>query len=111
MADKITYERGEACNPVKIGGVTELYGDPEIKIEKPHTIIRFPGGHVEIARTQDNQYWVHVATRDTEIGGERGQMVDIRLSAEDRYLTEANDTLRREIETGGVSHFAVRVAP
>lgn len=103
--------RGEDVNEAKIGGTTELFGDPARKLEKPHTIIRFPGGHVEIARTTDNNYWVHVAVR-TEPGAESGgTVIGARIDFDGRYGDEANAVLRREVAAADVNHIAFLIAP
>lgn len=105
------------CNRVKIGGRTELLGDPKIKPEKPHTIIGFPGGDVEIARTQEGLYWVHIAVRDGRAHGRSssGEIVRARLDADGRYADEANDALNRAIDDelllGGVNHIAFLIRP
>jgi len=102
-------EAGSEVNRARICGVTELFGDPVIKPEKPLTIIRFPGGHVEIARTTDGDYWVHVAVR-TEVGARRpGRVKWARIDFSGRYGNEANALLRREIAQGDVEHIAFLV--
>ncbi|GAB4351353.1 MAG: hypothetical protein Kow0026_08370 [Oricola sp.] len=88
-------QRGIENNRARIGGRLDLLGDPDIKPEKPYTIIGFPGGDVEIARTTDNRYWVHVAVR------EGGEVIDARIDLSAGYADEANAVLRQQIETGG----------
>lgn len=108
-------ERGTDCNKVKIGGVTELLGDPKIKIEQPHTIIRFPGGSVEIARTSDDNYWVHVAVRDgvTSGGDPEGaaKIIRARMDHDGRYNDEGNSALNDAVAAGDVNHIAFLVQP
>ncbi|KQS55943.1 hypothetical protein ASG17_07785 [Brevundimonas sp. Leaf363] len=117
MSDAIDlfYAKADACNPVKIGGRTNLLGDPDIKPEKPHTIIGFPGGDVEIARTEDGDYWIHVAVRTDHRGdGEpkgAGQIIRARIDASGRYSDAANAALNDEIEEGAVEHIAFLVRP
>lgn len=103
---------GSEVNPVKIGGVTELLGDPRQRREKPHTIIRFPGGAFEIARTDDNDYWVHVSVKDG-VDEPSGLIIAARLDATGRYADDFNGLLREEIAKGDVSHiaFLIRAAP
>jgi hypothetical protein len=109
------YAKGSECNPVKIGGRTELIGDPEIKREKPHTIIGFPGGDVEIARTEDGNYWVHVAVRTDHRGDgdarPAGRIIRARVDADGRYSDAANAALSDEIAEGGVNHIAFLIEP
>lgn len=103
--------QGEDVNVAKIGGVTELLGDPSIRPEKPYTIIRGPGFHVEIARTTDDDYWIHVAVR-TEVGAKRGgRVISARIDFDGRYGSDTNATLRREIAAGDVNHIAFLVKP
>ena len=104
-------ERGQDVNPVKIGGRTDLLGDPAVKLEKPHTIVCFPGGHVEIARTTDGHYWVHVAVRNEISGGAPGRIVRARLDAKARYADAANAVLNQELAAADVEHIAFLVAP
>jgi len=104
-------ETGSDINLAKIGGVTELLGDKTIKPEKPHTIIRFPGGNVEIARTRHGLYWVHLAVR-TEAGEEvPGQVIGARIDCEGRYADQGNAALQQEIDAGDVSHIAFLIQP
>ena len=53
--------------------VTVIFkGNP--KHPEPSTgIIKFPGGHVEVSRTTDNQYWAHTEIYET------GQITSSRL--------------------------------
>lgn len=104
---------GAECNRVKIGGRTDLHGDPKIKSEKPHTIVGFPGGDVEIARTSDGNYWVHVAIRrpHDEPNKAPGKIIGARIDFEGRYGNDANQVLRDEIAAGDVTHIAFLVSP
>lgn len=104
---------GSAVNRAKIGGTTTLLGNPAIRTEKPHTIVCFPGGDVEIARTSDGRYWVHVATRTLadDPGGSPGRIVDARIDAAARYADQANEALRSEIDKADVRHIAFLVEP
>lgn len=104
-------ETGTDVNRARIGGVTELLGDPARKLEKPLTIVRFPGGHVEIARTTDDHYWVHVAVR-TEVGAKQpGRVTKARIDFTGRHGNEANTVLSQEIAQGDVEHVAFLIAP
>lgn len=109
-AAKLFAGTGADCNKVNIGGVTELLGNPLIKPEKPHTIVCFPGGDVEIARTEDGDYWVHVAVRKD---GKKapGRIVNARIDFDGRYGAEANQILKSEIEAGDVTHIAFLIRP
>ncbi|ESQ85431.1 hypothetical protein AEAC466_04510 [Asticcacaulis sp. AC466] len=98
---------GSNLNRIRVGQTLELFGDPKKKIEKETTIIKFPGGHVEVSRTADNEYWVHVST------AENGQIVDARADAQGRYADNFRNLVRAlntEIAEG-VNHIAFRVKP
>lgn len=110
MTKNLKLMKGVDCNKVNIGGITELYGDPNIKIEKPYTIVGFPGGSVEISRTTDGEYWVHVATHQNTPEDMPGRIVDARVDADRRYCDATNRAIRDEIAKGGVNHIAFRVS-
>lgn len=101
---------GSEVNPAKIGGETVLLGDPKIKPEKPHTIIRFPGGSFEVARTKEGLYWVHIAVR-AGIDEPSARIVRARINAVGRYADPANAVLNDEIATGEIEHIAFLVDP
>ncbi len=111
MKDGLSYERGSECNPVKIGGETILLGDPAIKPEKPYTIVTFPGGSVEISRTTDGAYWVHLAVKGMEGYVPEATIIDARIDPAGRYADEANKVLRDQIGMGDVKHIAFLVQP
>lgn len=111
MTKHLKSMKGTDCNKVNIGGITELYGDPNIKIEKPFTIVGFPGGSVEISRTTEGEYWVHVATHQHTPEDMPARIVGARVDADRRYCDATNRTLHAEIAKGGVNHIAFRVAP
>ncbi len=113
---QLDFGRSADCNRVKIGTTTTLFGDPEIKPEKPHTIIRFPGGDVEIARTSDGDYWVHVAIRHdvaNDPGGSlgRGRIIRARMDHDGRYNDAGNAVLCQAVEAGDVNHIAFLIEP
>ena len=110
MTKGLKEGRGEAMNRVKIGGTTELFGDPSIKIEKPHTAILFPGGNVEIARCSDGQYWVHVSINNAK-PGQNAKITRCRLDADGRYCDDVNEAMNDEINRGSVNHIAFLVKP
>lgn len=104
---------GQDTNRVKIGGKTELLGDPAVKPEKPHTIIGFPGGDVEIARTTDGDYWVHIAVRKDHENptGPSGRIIRARMDHHGRYNDEGNAALQAAIGAGDVYHIAFLIQP
>ena len=109
MTKYLKSAKGGDTNKVNIGGVTELYGDPSVKIEKPYTIVLGPGFSVEISRTTDGDYWVHVATRQDTPEDPKARVATGRIDASDNYLDEANASLREAIDSADVNHMAVRV--
>lgn len=110
----ITCSVGSQCNRIEPGKVNELFGDPKVKAEKPLTIIKFPGGDVEIARTEDGDYWVHVAVRKEIDTPEHkpGQIVGGRIDmAGPDYADDANAALNAALEGGDVEHLAFLIRP
>lgn len=98
----IKSQKGAENNRVNVGGLTTLYGDKNIKIEKPYTIVAFPGGSVEISRTTDNRYWIHVAV-DTG-----GHIADGRIDGTDCY--DVSKQFADALEGAEVDHIAVLVS-
>lgn len=71
-------------------GKFTLHGAPAVKIEKAYTIIEFPGGGIEITRTSDNQYWVHVTVNHPEalaFDAKPGQIVDARIDVHNDHAS------------------------
>lgn len=73
----------------------ELTGDPKKQPEKPHFRVAFPGGDIDIARTTDGEYWVHVNVNRVENGGyepesDTGRITDARLDIHGKSTTEAD---------------------
>ena len=64
--------------------VTLLQGDQRNPESATH-IIKFPGGSIEVSRTSDEEYWVHVWVNKGQViegsiaQGARGSIVDTRL--------------------------------
>ena len=102
---------GTENNKVRIGGITELFGDPNIKIEKPYTIVTFPGGSLELSRCTNGDYWVHVATHTDLPSDPQSWISEGRIDASDRYCDLANRAMKMEIDRGGVNHIAFRISP
>jgi hypothetical protein len=111
MTKNLTSAKGSDTNRVKIGGVTESYGDPSVKIEKPYTIVLGPGFSVEISRTTEGDYWVHVATNQGTPDATKAKIHSGRVDASDNYLDETNSNLRDAIQSFNVNHMAVLVKP
>ena len=59
----------------------EITGDKKNQ-EPEHVIIKLPNGEIEIARTSDNNYWVHVSKKRNHTTGEySGKMSKFRLDS------------------------------
>jgi len=104
----------------------ELEGNPK-KPEPVHFRVMFPGGDVDIARTTDNDYWVHLRVDRPEDGcdPERqawGRLADARVDSlkqhasstrlylkQDGKFVPLEEALADDILQGLVSHLAVRV--
>lgn len=90
-----------------------LEGNPK-KPEPIHFRVTFPFGDVDIVRTTDNDYWVHVRTDHEKDGmfvpGETqaGRFVDARI---DLHGKHANETDAGDFGNPAMYHMAVRVSP
>ena len=74
------YDLGKA--PKRI----ELLGDKTKRPESAQHIIEFPGGAVEVSRTESGDYWAHIivnhgwaAGDSTGISSARGDVIDARI--------------------------------
>ena len=113
MKHGIFSQKGSSVNTIKIGQVNELFGDPNKKIEKDTTMILFPGGSIEIARTLENEYWVHLSTRNSlHEGGatQQGVITEARVNAEERYCNETNEVLKKELGQKDINHIAFKMS-
>lgn len=73
-------------------------GDP--RSPEPSTgIIKFPGGHVEVSRCSNGEYWAHVAVVDPR------NVVDGRIDRTDRFQA-ASDLP----DAHAINHIAIRVS-
>ena len=91
----------------------KLEGNPK-KPEPIHFRIVFPFGDVDVVRTTDNQYWVHVRCNNPKDGmfvsGDTmpGKFVDGRI---DMHGKHASDCDHGDFGHPDMYHMAVRVAP
>ena len=89
----------------------ELLGDPA-QPEPTHVLIKFPGGEVDVTRTEGDDYWVHVTVNRPGSGqhveGETvtARITDGRVDAHDKH---AGEILAEVIADPEVYHVAVRV--
>ncbi len=111
MDTGIYSQRGQENNRIQVGKRNTLFGNKEVKPEKPYTIIGFPGGGVEIARCEDGRYWVHVAVHERTPEDPAGTITGARIDADGRYTDEANELLQGEVAKGDITHIAFLVTP
>jgi uncharacterized protein (DUF2252 family) len=88
-----------------------LQGDPAIRPEPVHVRVVFPGGDVDVVRTSDGDYWVHVrvdSAQDvaTEAAEQAGRIVDARLDIRSKH---ASETDVGDFAHPDLYHLAVRV--
>lgn len=73
--------------------------------------VQFPGGDVDVVRTTDDEYWVHVRVNRPEHSISEdavlGRIVDARLDITDKH---ASETKVGDFENPNLYHLAVRVA-
>ena len=66
----------------------ELYGDKAKQVEGASQIIWYPGGHIELTRTMEDEYWAHIAVNKGQVledlaeQDKRGTICDSRLDYE-----------------------------
>lgn len=82
------------------------------KPEPIHFRVSFPGGDVDVVRTTDNQYWIHVHVNNKEASSytpfeDEGRIVDARLDLADRSVNETNVG---DFNSPALYHLAVRIA-
>ena len=92
-------------------GKFTLHGDPTIKIEKPLTAVHFPGGHIEISRTSNNEYWAHISVHRPDSPGALpsdmfGEVVDARIDARGHYPEQK---VMEELSHVEFEHIAIRI--
>jgi hypothetical protein len=88
----------------------ELEGNPK-KPEPDHFRVYFPGGDVDITRTTDNEYWIHVHVNCKESTSYNpmeptGFIKDARLDITDISASEANIG---DFDNPNLYHLAFRV--
>lgn len=87
----------------------KLEGDKS-KPEPIHFRVCFPGGDVDIVRTSDNQYWVHVhVDKEADLHGPHettGKIVDARLDIRGKH---ANETDCGDFNNPDLYHLAVKI--
>lgn len=74
--------------------------------------VAFPGGDVDVVRTTDDQYWIHVRVNTAAQLKEDskvivGKLVDARLDVEGKHASEVNEG---DFSDPGLYHLAVRIA-
>lgn len=94
----------------KVQGI-RLRGDRR-NPEPDHVRIMFPGGDVDVVRTTDGEYWVHVRVDSPEdVKAESaevsGRLVDARLDVRGKNASECD---AGDFANPGLYHLAVRIA-
>lgn len=88
-----------------------LKGDPN-EPEKAYFRVAFPGGDVDIVRTTNNDYWIHVRVNHPEDGSfikgetQAAQLIDARLDIHGKHASEVD---AGEFNDPGLYHLAVRI--
>jgi hypothetical protein len=88
-----------------------MTGDPQ-NVEKPYYQIRFPGGHVCIARTSTNEYWAHVWVNHRESTSwdpdeVEGRIVDARLDISGKHASACDPG---DFADPNLYHLAVKIS-
>lgn len=95
----------------KVQGV-HLKGDRRNPEPESFRVV-FPGGDVDVVRTSDDEYWVHVRVNRPEdcvveeMDRVPGRLVDGRLDISDRHSSEVD---AGDFDNPNLYHLAVRVA-
>lgn len=103
---RVTKDMGDAVQGVR------LYGDP--RSPEPEIFrVMFPGGDVDVVRTTDGDYWVHVRVDSEQDLRERdeedvrpGKIMDARLDIRGEH---ASDCDAEDFAHPDLYHLAVRV--
>ena len=82
----------------------EVFGDKHKKAEPIHHTIAFPGGHINVTRTTDNEYWAHIWVNTEQVleDHEHSKTGDIKKIRFD--TAEGVKTIEAE-----TNHFAVLI--
>lgn len=87
----------------------ELEGNPK-RPEPIHFRVVFPGGDVDVVRTTDGDYWVHVRTDIPEhridFEGPTARIVNARLDIHGQSVSEVNIG---DFNSPGLYHVAFRI--
>jgi hypothetical protein len=90
-----------------------LEGDPKKCPEPVHFRVVLPWGDVDVARCDDDAYWIHFRVNrpgDSTDDGERpnGAVLDARIDVHDRPASAIDPGL---LDDPGLYHLAVRLGP
>jgi hypothetical protein len=75
--------------------ILTIKGDRHLP-EPSMTVVRFPGGHVEISRCSDETYWIHTTINHPEAGdfvpGETvpGELLDAVIHQKGKHSVDSN---------------------
>jgi hypothetical protein len=91
-----------------------LHGDKTKKVESSQHIIEFPGGAIEVTRTQDGEYWAHIMVNTGDACGEgqgfdrtNAEITDTRID----FLDPAIGVCSIQPSDKPFNHIAVRIRP
>ena len=79
---------------------------------EPHTgVILFPGGHVEVSRGSDNNYWAHISIKDHRGDCQKiGKIVESRIDYNYETSLKMNKNVVPIPEEQGIDHIAIRIS-
>ena len=78
-------------------------GDIEKRLEPSTGIIQFPGGHVEVSRTNNGKYWAHIAVDDA------ANIVDSRIDYDYEKYNELKGKIPPIPGEGHIEHMAIMI--
>lgn len=93
MARATVVHSQDACTIV-------FKGNPKSP-EPTSGIVKFPGGHVEVSRNDDNSYWIHVQVEGSD------RMIDSRIDYDIEYARV--NGIPEIKDADHINHIAVRV--
>ena len=97
--------------------VFSIFGDKHKKREPSEHIMNFPGGHISIVRTSNNEYWAHIwvnqgqVLSDVSYMSKSGEIVESRLdySIDIKEMADYSKKTRKIEDTEKLEHIAIRI--
>ncbi len=85
-------------------------GDKLKEAEPRYGIIKFPGGHVEVTRCDDDTYWAHISiVNDTGDYSKNGKIVQSRFDYDYETAQRIDKNVIPIPEEQGIQHMAIRI--